>query len=126
MNPNPSSSPDIEAEAALWAARLEGGTLTDADQHALDTWLAASPAHRAALSAYRDLSADLELELPALIIAGRIAPPPAAPVQAPRLAPSLAPRMSRSAAANAANAPGERPCAATTPTRRSSCMAGTP
>ena len=80
MNPNPSSfSADIEAEAALWAARLEGGTLTDADQHALDTWLAASPAHRAALSAYRDLSADLELELPALIAAGRIAPPPAAP-----------------------------------------------
>ena len=80
MNPPSSSfSTAIEAEAALWAARLEGGTLTATDQHALEAWLAASSTHRAALSVYRDLSSDLELELPALIAAGRIAPPPVAP-----------------------------------------------
>jgi transmembrane sensor len=73
-------SPAADAEAALWAARLEGSTLDAADRTALDTWLAASPTHRALLSSYCQFSADLEWELPALVAAGRvIMPPPAAP-----------------------------------------------
>ncbi len=73
-------SPAADAEAALWAARLEGGTLEAADRIALDAWLAAAPAHRALLSSYCQFSADLELELPALVAAGRVTmPPPAAP-----------------------------------------------
>ncbi|MBC7367139.1 MAG: FecR domain-containing protein [Undibacterium sp.] len=81
MNALPSQpSPAAHAEAALWAARLDGGTLEAADRVALDTWLAASPAHRALLSSYCQFSADLELQLPALVGAGRInLPPPAVP-----------------------------------------------
>ena len=76
MNPSPAPiSPAIDTDAALWAARLEGGTLDAADRNALDAWLAASPAHRAALSMYCQFSADLEVQLPALVGAGRVALP---------------------------------------------------
>jgi transmembrane sensor len=72
--------PAADAEAALWAARLEGSTLDAADRTALDAWLAAAPSHRTLLSSYCQFSADLELELPALVAAGRVTmPPPAAP-----------------------------------------------
>ena len=80
MNPSPAPiSPAIDTDAALWAARLEGGTLDAADRNALDAWLAASPAHRAALSLYCQFSADLEVQLPALVAAGRVALPAPAP-----------------------------------------------
>jgi transmembrane sensor len=80
MNPSPAPiSPAIDTEAALWAARLEGGTLDAADRNALDAWLAASPAQRAALSLYCQFSADLEVQLPALVAAGRVALPAPAP-----------------------------------------------
>ena len=55
-----------EEQAALWAARLDGAVLTAADRTALDTWLAAAPAHRTLLSAYCQFSADLEQQLPLL------------------------------------------------------------
>jgi transmembrane sensor len=80
MNASPAPiSPAIDTEAALWAARLEGGTLDAADRNALDAWLAASPAHRTALSLYCQFSADLEVQLPALVAAGRVALPAPAP-----------------------------------------------
>ena len=80
MNPSPAPiSPAIDTDAALWVARLEGGTLDAADRNALDAWLAASPAHRAALSMYCQFSADLEVQLPALVAAGRVALPAPAP-----------------------------------------------
>ena len=80
MNPSPAPiSPAIDTEAALWAARLEGGTLDAADRNALDAWLAASPAHRTALSLYCQFSADLEVQLPALVAAGRVALPAPVP-----------------------------------------------
>ena len=80
MNSSPESiSPAIDAAAALWAARLEGGTLDAADRNALDAWLAASPVHRAALSSYCQFSADLEVQLAALVAAGRVTLPAAAP-----------------------------------------------
>ena len=80
MNPSPAPiSPAIDTDAALWAARLEGGTLDAADRNALEAWLAASPAHRTALSMYCQFSADLEVQLPALVAAGRVALPAPAP-----------------------------------------------
>lgn len=56
--------PATDEQAALWAARLDGSVLSAADRTALDAWLAAHPAHRAALSTYCQFSADLEQQLP--------------------------------------------------------------
>lgn len=64
-----------DEQASLWAARLEGSSLDAADRAALDTWLAANPAHRALLSEYCQFSADLEQQLPALVAAGAVAMP---------------------------------------------------
>ena len=60
-------------EAALWAARLDGSALEESDWAALDAWLAKDRAHRALLSEYCELSADLEVRLPALASAGAVA-----------------------------------------------------
>ncbi|MCW5550453.1 MAG: FecR domain-containing protein [Opitutaceae bacterium] len=65
----PSASPSgtaADEQASLWAARLDGGTLSAADRIALDEWLEAHPSHRGLLSAYCQFSTDLELLLPAL------------------------------------------------------------
>ncbi|MDI1334700.1 MAG: FecR domain-containing protein [Lacunisphaera sp.] len=56
--------PVTDEQAALWAARLDGSVLSAADRTALDAWLATDPAHRTALSAYCQFSADLEQQLP--------------------------------------------------------------
>jgi transmembrane sensor len=53
-----------EEQAALWAARLDGSTLSAADRTALDAWLDADPAHRVLLSHFCQFSADLEQQLP--------------------------------------------------------------
>ena len=76
MNSSPLPA-DLAADetAALWAARLDGSTLTTADRAALDRWLAAAPSHRALLSRYCQLGADLEERLPALVISGAVALP---------------------------------------------------
>lgn len=60
--------PDSAAEdqAALWAAKLDGASLTDSDRRELEAWLAAAPGRRALLSAYCQLSTDLEEQLPLL------------------------------------------------------------
>lgn len=58
--------PAADEHAALWAAKLDGSVLTAAERTALDTWLAAHPSHRDALSAYCQFSADLEQQLPLL------------------------------------------------------------
>ncbi|PTY03721.1 hypothetical protein DB347_21040 [Opitutaceae bacterium EW11] len=68
-------SPEAEDQAALWAARLEGGQLSADDRNELDAWLAKDPAHRALLSEYCQFSADLEEQLPQLVAAGRMAMP---------------------------------------------------
>jgi transmembrane sensor len=51
----------IEEEASLWAARLEGGGMTDAHRMELARWLDTHPEHRAVLTRYRDLSAELNV-----------------------------------------------------------------
>lgn len=66
MNPAASVPPASDEQAALWAARLDGSELSDADRTALDAWLAAHPAHRALLSSYCQFSADLEQQMPLL------------------------------------------------------------
>lgn len=67
----------IDEQAATWAARLDGDILTAGDRAALDAWLAASPAHRAALSSYCQFSADLEEQLPVLVATGAVKMPSA-------------------------------------------------
>ncbi|HWA26769.1 MAG TPA: FecR domain-containing protein [Lacunisphaera sp.] len=66
MNPVPHHSSLAEEQASLWAARLDGSVLSAEDRVALDSWLAADPAHRALLSSYCQFSADLEQQLPLL------------------------------------------------------------
>jgi transmembrane sensor len=82
MNAFPvNSDPVLEEQAALWAARLDGSTLTADDRNALDAWLAAKPLHRALLSSYCQFSADLEQLLPALASAGAAGLAGAAPAR---------------------------------------------
>jgi transmembrane sensor len=64
----PSLDPAAEETAALWAARLDGATLSPAARADLDAWLAEHPAHRVLLSQYCQLNADLERQLP--LVAG--------------------------------------------------------
>lgn len=67
MNPHHTSfDPTVDEQASLWAAKLDGSVLTASERTALDAWLAAAPAHRAALSSYCQFSADLEQQLPLL------------------------------------------------------------
>ncbi len=66
MKISPALPPDPEEQAALWAARLDGSALSDADRDTLAAWLAADPAHRLLLSTYCQFSADLEQQLPLL------------------------------------------------------------
>jgi transmembrane sensor len=73
--PTGPSSPAADEQASLWAARLEGSTLSAADRTALDTWLDENPLHRALLSRYCQFSADLEVQLPALVAAGTVTLP---------------------------------------------------
>lgn len=69
-------NPDSEDEASLWAARLEGSVLSDADRAALDAWLAGDPARRTLLSSFCSLSAKLDVAVPELAAAGAIELPP--------------------------------------------------
>ena len=79
MNPSRHNS-SAEDEAALWAAKIDGASLNSTDRAALDAWLARDPRHRVLLSEYCQFSADLELQLPALVIGGAVAMPPEQPV----------------------------------------------
>ena len=69
------SASAAEEQASLWAARLDGGSLTAADRAAFDAWLAANPAHRALLSRNCQFSADLEENLLALVATGAVTLP---------------------------------------------------
>ena len=72
----PRSASSAEEQASLWAARLDGSSLTADDRTALDAWLAENPAHRPLLSRYCQLSADLEENLLALVATGAVTLPP--------------------------------------------------
>ncbi len=66
MKTSPVLPPDAEEQAALWAARLDGSSLSAEDRDTLAAWLTADPAHRVLLSTYCQFSADLEQQLPLL------------------------------------------------------------
>jgi transmembrane sensor len=71
MNPiNPPFDPDADEQAALFAARLDGGSLSGPERAELEAWLAADGGRGALLSDYRELSGDLGQLLPALAAAG--------------------------------------------------------
>jgi transmembrane sensor len=53
----------IEAEASLWAARIDGGGLSNRDRAELSVWLDADPEHRRVLGCYCELSAQLDAQL---------------------------------------------------------------
>ncbi|HUR60398.1 MAG TPA: FecR domain-containing protein [Opitutaceae bacterium] len=53
----------IENEAAVWAARLRGGGMTDADRTRLTGWLEQDSEHQFVLSRYRELASDLDHQL---------------------------------------------------------------
>lgn len=78
-----SESP-AEDEAALWAAKLDGSSMTEPDRTALRTWLDEAPGNRALLSAYCQFSADLEDRLPNLVASGEVALPELAPARTTR------------------------------------------
>jgi transmembrane sensor len=80
MNRTTSNDPTAEEQASLWAARLEGASLSAAARAELADWLAGDPARAALLAGYRDLSADLDVVVPELAAAGRVALPPRRPV----------------------------------------------
>jgi transmembrane sensor len=76
MTPSPSPrSSRMEEQASLWAAKLDGSTLTSAERTALEAWLAEDPAHRTVLSQYCQFSTDLEEILPALVLSGATSMP---------------------------------------------------
>lgn len=71
-----------EDQAALWAAKIDGSSLTSEERVELDAWLAEDARNRTLLSSYCQFSADLEQQLPLLVAADRIPlPAPAAPAR---------------------------------------------
>lgn len=68
-------TPQAHEQAALWAAKIDGASLTGRDHQELAAWLAAAPGHRELLSRYCQLGTDLEETLPALVEAGLVARP---------------------------------------------------
>jgi transmembrane sensor len=72
---HPTYGSDTDEQAALWAARLDGSTLSASDRSELEAWLAGDTARGELLSRYRDLSSDLGEVLPALAEAGAIEAP---------------------------------------------------
>lgn len=67
----------IEAEAASWIARLDGGPLSDLDRRALREWLHTNPAHAEALQE----QAQLWQQLDCLNILAELFPPQSPPVR---------------------------------------------
>jgi len=91
-----------EDQAALWAARLDGSSLDAADRGALEAWLAENAAHGALLAGYRQLSADLEIQLPALLSTADLAARPEKTPPRRRLSPAWAATAALVAAAGVA------------------------
>jgi len=65
----PASPDSIDEQAALWAARLDGGSLADGEKAELSAWLAARVEHRTALARYQALSATIEAHTEARVAA---------------------------------------------------------
>jgi transmembrane sensor len=74
-SPQENSDPSIEAEAALWAAKLDGSAISDAELATFDAWLAKDPARQEVITQYLQMSGMLDERLPALVAAGTLAMP---------------------------------------------------
>ena len=70
--PRQISDPESEEQASLWAARLEGKSLTGGERAELEAWLSGDPARRAALSAFCRLSSRLDRAVSELLASGSI------------------------------------------------------
>ena len=62
MDEDPSAE-RIEEEASLWAARIDGGNLSERNRAELSAWLAAGARRRRVLECYCELSAQLDAQL---------------------------------------------------------------
>jgi transmembrane sensor len=63
---------DADEQAALWAARLEGSSLSASDRAALDAWLGEDAARRELLEQYCQFSSDLDQLVPMLVASGAV------------------------------------------------------
>jgi transmembrane sensor len=76
MKPSSPLSPeDLDAQASLWATRIEDGELNETQCAELDAWLVADPRHRERLAEYCDLSTVLDDVMPRLSSASVYATP---------------------------------------------------
>src|SRR5271157_4025698 len=88
MSPTERSFDPTEETASLWAARLDGGSLTESDRAELEAWLAGDPGRRALLEGFRKLSSDLDLLMPELVAAGSFEMPARRQAARPRRSPA--------------------------------------
>jgi transmembrane sensor len=88
--PHSSFDPADEEAAALWAARLDGDSLSPTALHEFETWLAGHPARRALVAEYCQFAVDLGQLLPALAATGAVTIPPAPAKPRRHWLPSLA------------------------------------
>ncbi len=75
-------NPDTEEQAALWAARLDGSSLSADDRAELEAWLGGEASRREKLSHYCQFSAGLAELLPMLVASGAVAMPQVKPARA--------------------------------------------
>jgi len=94
--------PGAEEQAALWAARLDGGSLGAPERAELAAWLAAEPARESLLAGYRQISARLDIQLPALLDAVDLTAPVTNPAARRRIGPVWAAAAALAAAAGIA------------------------
>lgn len=80
-SPDSAARHEADEQAALWAAKLDGSSMTETDRAELDTWLRADARHRVLLSQYCQFSADLEADLPALVATGCLTIPATPPAK---------------------------------------------
>lgn len=74
--PEPDRTEEVaDAVAASWATRLDGGSMTFAEEQALAAWLAEDVRNTARLDAYRRIYGRLGATVPRLVDSGRMADP---------------------------------------------------
>ena len=74
-SPRKNPDPSVESEAALWAAKLDGSAIDDADLATFDAWLAKDPTHQELITQYLRMSGVLDERLPSMVAAGKVAMP---------------------------------------------------
>ena len=57
----------IDETASQWAARLEGGGMTENDHAVFSAWLSANPEHRQAFAPYQELTKRVDAHIDTLL-----------------------------------------------------------